>query len=246
MEKRGNGKGRLRRRIALLLCSVCFLAGCTAVSRSTVVSQTEEAVDRAVHASISSSTNINKGFLSYYLEPSVGRRESTKTSSVFLINGVSVVLNVDVASVITAKYYSMDEAVSYPDGFRDVDAFPGEAAEKEGSFLSGSGLIREYRMRIYRVTDMEYGILLQTSNLIMTAECPYGELPDVAYKMMKILRTCRVDEEKVVTAYSQKELINYTKETLDIFRRIYPESGTLQDMLDSGQDEENQTIQEGN
>ena len=217
----------MRKKFWLIIGISFLLAGCS-VTRSNVKELASKQLDDAVTAEICSSVNINKGLISYYLEPSIGRISGNKSNSVFKIDGYEVVLNIDVSSVITTKYYG---GGTNEQDFRDIDAFPNQIDEVTGSFLSGSGIIKDFRYRLYRVSDNEYGILLQTSNLIMVGKTGRGDVLDVIRKMMSILRTCRVDEEKIISTYSKKELINYKKETLDIFQKAYPENGSLQDMI---------------
>ena len=217
----------MRKKFWLIIGISFLLAGCS-VTRSNVKELASKQLDDAVTAEICSSVNINKGLISYYLEPSIGRISGNKSNSVFKIDGYEVVLNIDVSSVITTKYYGVG---TNEQDFRDIDAFPNQIDEVTGSFLSGSGIIKDFRYRLYRVSDNEYGILLQTSNLIMVGKTGRGDVLDVIRKMMSILRTCRVDEEKIISTYSKKELINYKKETLDIFQKTYPENGSLQDMI---------------
>ena len=226
------------KKIVVGIVLVLLLTGCSKVSERFVVNQASIALDDAIVSAISTHTNIDKGFISYYLEPFIGRRDGNASNSVFIIDGEEVVLNVDVPSIITAKYYASD--LSGEGGFRTGDSFPNLVLEKEGSFFSGSGLIREFQCRIYQPTEEKYGILIQTSNVMMYAEVPYAKLSNTIYHMMRILRTVRVDEEKVVTAYSQKEMMNYHKETLEIFQTLYPEDGTLHDMLNDNPDSMNQ------
>ena len=217
----------MRKKFWLIIGISFLLAGCS-VTRSNVKELASKQLDDAVTAEICSSVNINKGLISHYLEPSIGRISGNKSNSVFKIDGYEVVLNIDVSSVITTKYYG---GGTNEQDFRDIDAFPNQIDEVTGSFLSGSGIIKDFRYRLYRVSDNEYGILLQTSNLIMVGKTGRGDVLDVIRKMMSILRTCRVDEEKIISTYSKKELINYKKETLDIFQKTYPENGSLQDMI---------------
>ena len=217
----------MRKKFWLIIGISFLLAGCS-VTRSNVKELASKQLDDAVTAEICSSVNINKGLISYYLEPSIGRISGNKSNSVFKIDGYEVVLNIDVSSVITTKYYGVG---TNEQDFRDIDAFPNQIDEVTGSFLSGSGIIKDFRYRLYRVSDNEYGILLQTSNLIMVGKTGRGDVLDVIRKMMSILRTCRVDEEKIISTYSKKELINYKKETLDIFQKTYPENGSVQDMI---------------
>ena len=221
--------------IVCLLILLVWMGGCAKIPNERMMLEDVKAkLDGAVTSEISSSVNTNKGFISFYLEPSIGRTEANKTNSVFLIDGEHCVLTVDVPAIVTAKYYSSDN----PDlvVMREIDAFPNQIFEKEGTFLSGGGLVREYRCRIYRLDQKNYGVMIQTSNIILVAECPLAKTGNMTASMMRIARTIRCDEEQVVSAYSQKEMINYRKEVLDIFQKIYPENGSLLDMLEDDTD----------
>lgn len=213
----------MKRKILIGMIGLLLLCGCT-VSKNDLTTKMNTLLDDAAVAMISSEVNMNKGLMSYYLQPSIGRRESNATNSVFLISGNEVVLNIDVASIISQKYYG-DQAT-----LRDVDTFSNRIFEKEGVFVSSSDVVRDYRYRLYELTDKQYGILLQTSNLLAVAVVPLGEVYTVSFEMMMLVRGCRIDEEAVASRYSQKELINYQKETLEIFEKIYPENGLLSEM----------------
>lgn len=218
-----NRKQRLLGSLALLLA----LSGCR-VNASNVEKMAEATINEAVITKIAERVNMNKGLISYYLEPSVGRRESNQSNSVFVMYGHEVILNLDVQSIVSRKYYS----TGVDQSLREIEAFENMVYEKEGYFTTATSIVRPYRYRLYRISDTDYGILLQTSNLICLGIIPIGDVPNVTMSMFMLLRTVRVDEEAVCSAYSQKELIHYEKETLDIFEKIYPESGEMSEMYD--------------
>ena len=211
-----------KRIIILLVCFIC-LCGCQ-VSKDNLISDLDKILDDATVASISSKVNMNKGFMSYYLQPSIGRKESNATNSVFTICGNDVIMNIDVSSIVSQKYYASSSDI------RNIGSMGNEIFTKKGVFISSTDLVRDYQYRLFELNDAEYGIILQTSNIIMISVVSLGDVYNVSSEMMTLIRSCRVDEEAVVSAYSQKELINYQKETLEIFDKVYPESGTLLEM----------------
>ena len=199
----------MRKRFLALLVALVVLSGCQ-VSKDTLVENLDAILDEATMTSISSEVNMNKGLMSYYLQPSIGRKESNATNSVFIMNGNDVILNIDVASIVSQKYYASSGEI------RDLGSLGTEIYKKKGVFISSTDLIRDYQYRLFEVADDEYGILLQTSNVIMVAVVPLGDVYNVSSEMMTLIRGCRIDEEAVVAAYSQKELINYQKEILEM------------------------------
>ncbi len=211
------------RRIIFILVFLVCLCGCQ-VSKDSLLTNLDTILDDATVSSISSKVNMNKGLMSYYLQPSIGRKESNATNSVFVINGNDVIMNIDVSSIVSQKYYASSSDI------RAIGTFGNQIYEKKGVFISSTDLVRDYLYRLFEVSSEQYGIILQTSNIIMVAVVPLGDVYNVSSEMMTLIRGCRVDEEAVVSAYSQKEMINYQKETLDIFEKVYPEEGTLLEM----------------
>jgi len=210
--------------LVLLVCLFVF-SGCR-VSNNNIEPLIDQTIDDVILLSLPSSVNMNKKLMSYYLQPGIGKIESTQTNSVFKISGNYVILNIDVASVITKKYYSTGDVSE----LREVDAFKDMIMEKEGSFPTATNIVRNYRFRLYKLTNDRYGILLQTSNLIVVAIVPIGDVINVTTEIFLLVRSCRIDEEAVVNNYSQKEMIDYQKETLDLFEKMYPSEGFLIDM----------------
>ncbi|MCF0111184.1 MAG: hypothetical protein HUJ58_04725 [Erysipelotrichaceae bacterium] len=204
----------------------CMLFGCQ-VDKNNIETLIPHTIEEAITREVPERVNMNKGLISYYLQPSVGRVESNPSASVFLMDGNYVILNIDVTSIVTRKYYNPNS-----EELRDYQAFETVVYEEEGHFTTATDIVRAYRYRLYELEDEQYGMMLQTSNMLCIATAPIGDTISVTSGMFDLLRTVRCDEEAVVAEYSQKELIQYQKETLDIFEKIYPESGTLQEMFD--------------
>ena len=212
--------------LVILMC-LLLLSGCR-VDNKSVLELIDGTIEEAILLSMPKTVNMNKKLLSYYLQPSIGKMESSQTNSVFKMYGNLVILNIDVASVISRKYYTTVQL----NDLRQLDAFENMVFEKEGSFPTATNIVRNYRYRLYQVSNKEYGILLQTSNLMCVALVPIGDVLNVTTDMFLLVRSARIDEEAVVSAYSQKELINYEKETLDLFDKLYPDEGLLIDLND--------------
>ena len=79
------------RRIILILVFLICLCGCQ-VSKDSLLTNLDTILDDATVSSISSKVNMNKGLMSYYLQPSIGRKESNATNSVFVINGTTATI----------------------------------------------------------------------------------------------------------------------------------------------------------
>ena len=217
----------MRKITLVLLVCLFILSGCR-VNRKNIESLITQTIDEAILLSLPASVNMNKKLMSYYLQPSIGKIESTQTNSVFKISSNYVILNIDVAAVISRKYYSTGDATE----LREIDAFSDLVMEKEGSFPTATNIVRNYRYRLYQLSNDRYGILLQTSNLIVVAIVPTGDAINVTTEIFLLVRSCRIDEEAVVENYSQKEMIDYQKETLELFEKMYPTEGLLIDMND--------------
>ena len=91
------------RKIHLVLC-LMLLSGC-ASTQTDLKLRLENSVATMAQAPIDDLADNNKPLYRYYIEPSVGRRDSTQTGNVFLLNGREFIMNLDIASVINTRFY---------------------------------------------------------------------------------------------------------------------------------------------
>ena len=65
----------------------------------------DEVLQKSSKTEIATTKSHVKQYYSYYIQPSIGRRESTEISNVFVLNDDEFVMNLNVSSVIKNEYY---------------------------------------------------------------------------------------------------------------------------------------------
>ena len=76
--------------------------------------------------------------------------------------------------------------------------------------------------------------------------------PNLAAEMVRILRSVKIDEEKIVSAYSGKEIITHHGTTIELFDNIAPVNGFIEELfidqpthIEQGVPEETEVPEEG-
>ena len=71
----------------------------------------------------------------------------------------------------------------------------------------------------------------QNKELQIYAYCYQSDLLQVIRHMFIIAKGIIIEEEKIIDAYSNKEVIDYQKKQLNLFNYVIPSSGYLQELL---------------
>ena len=94
-----------------------------------------------------------------------------------------------------------------------------------------------YRIYVSSVDEEKDYIVMQDNYFLFAATCYKSQTKDMLYDMMKILRTCSIDDEKIVSVYSNvTETVKKTS-IISLFREILPESGYVADYIDDWKDD---------
>lgn len=216
------------KKILILLCVFC-LCGCSA-SNGDLKSRLESRLAQLAHAPIQDLADNIKPLYRYYIEPGIGRRQSTQTSNVFVMNDQEFVMNLDIASVINTRFY---DQVLYNQS-ADPDAWIG----LEGTYLDYNDLVFNYTLSIFSLEDGQYFIDLSMAYVNFYAVTEYAGIINLVTEMMKIGKTVDVSSEKVIATYSSKQSTEYVKEKLDLFEVVIPESGRIEELMGLTPEEE--------
>ena len=163
-------------------------------------------------------TNNDMTFYSYYLPSSMGEEEVDSDSITLKYGDSKIIMNLNVADIINAQYY--DEQYLNDDGFFNEDYL---FYEKE----------KQYIYRLYKY-NKEYVMHLKTSDMNYYGNIKVSDIRDVTSEIFVIAKSTKVNNEEVINAYSNKEIISYQKKQIDLFDTVLPNNGQLSDMLVEG------------
>lgn len=186
----------------------------------------ERAVEEALSQPVAKFRNMNRDLFSYYLPVHMGRRPAGPASAKLISRNQVVMLNVDVINVLNQSYY------------RDIsnplrNALNKEAAffVKEGFMVRNDGVAMPYALSVTQLSDALVFAQVQTDSFIISSFHPPGSSVELLKDMILLARTVRVNQSVVLATYSNREILTFQRESLNIFAQVAPESGTVIDMI---------------
>lgn len=207
----------MKKYLLSVVLSLALISGCGVKQSSQELISTALAMPPVV------GTNHSKGFLKYYLNPDVGLRASTQTSSLLVIDQVEVMMSVKVSNIV-ADYYKEDAS---PLQKQMVSFEEGETIE--GMYLDPQNVQRKYVYNEKNFGD-KIGITLDNGLVSIVALIYPAQKAILIPSMVSVMRSTLVNETLVVAHYSNKEVIEYDTIHRDFFEQEIPESGSLIDM----------------
>lgn len=215
------------KKVLVLLCLLC-LCGC-AQNKADLKNSLKQELSALAQAPIANLADNNKPLYRYYIEPSIGRRQSTQTSNIFVLNNQEFVMNLDIASIINTRFY---ESIMF-----EKKADNSAMISLSGKYLDFNNLEYRYILSVYDFEDGNYFISLSMEYVNFYAYCGYADIEPLVLSMMKIGKTVDVDTEKVISTYSSKQSSDYVKEKLDLFEKIIPDSGRIEELMGANSEE---------
>ena len=205
------------------LILVLFLSSCSEY-RGSVQSRLDQQISACENSAISNPNN-RKTYYSYYLDPSIGRVYSSGTGNVFSLDGVSFVMNLDVAKIINEKYYPLKLDIHEYALGGDV------LAQREGTVRDISGSEIPYRAAILLAKDMEVLVSVECGYMKFDSLCNTNIAPVIAAKMIEIGRSVSVSTTEVLNAYTTLSGIDYAGTPVELFENKAPENGSIEELL---------------
>ena len=209
------------RKITLLLFCLC-LCGCSA--QGSLDGRLQAACTQASALTINVHADNVKDLYSYYVEPGVGRRNSTASSNVFVLDNQEFIMNLNIAEIVNVKLYDQTQSVTLPQGERWLSV-------SEGEFADVQGRTQKYAAGLMAAANGQVMVMVKTLYFTFTGLSNETGAPALAGEMIKIARTATVDEDAVLKAYSSRTKISYVKENLNLFEDDIPENGRLEEMM---------------
>ncbi len=216
--------------ISILLVMMLFLSGCTKMSDD-LSAEISNKINETLSEKASSPT-YNHEYYFYSIEPSVGRIDSTLTSNTFSYNGTKFIMNLNIPNILG-------------NANEDSKLSSSTVYENSGEYIDYNEVSHHYDLYIYEVS---YGKIIQltTDYMVFYSVCSQNEVPSLVEVMLDIAKTIKIDENKIKVDYSDRELITYKREQLELFKNITPENGAVDELFDNNQIiEETETNEDG-
>ena len=142
------------RKITLLLFCLC-LCGCSA--QGGLDSRLQAACMQASTLTINVHADNVKDLYSYYAEPGVGRRSSTASSNVFVLDNQEFIMNLNVAEIVNVKLYDQSESVILPQSEAWISVSEGEFTD-----IQGRTALAKEMIKIARTAEVDEDAVLKT------------------------------------------------------------------------------------
>lgn len=201
--------------LLVLLLSACYSAG-------NLEKEVELAFSELKDQELNLRHSNSKDYYAFYLPSSVVNIESKDTYNVFALNDHKIVMNLDVATIINEKHYtSVTNAKEF-------------IFDEEYLNYSDYNIFNDqyYRLNIYNYNDY-YLLKLNMNDVVMMSCVKLQRVKDVLMNMLIIAYSVEIDEKAVIDKYSAKDVIDYTKEQVNLFEIIVPKDGRLEELINS-------------
>ncbi len=202
------------KKIVILLILLLALTGC----KTTTL---DYGFVEGLSKPVPQSTNHNKAYLSYYVPPHVGLKESGTNYSLLDVEGFDVLMRLSVEHIISENFdydKNEDKEISHHLLFED-----------EASYIDIEDEPKTLHAMIYKLDD-RYAILLDNKEIEMMALVPKTNVSITLETMVNMIKSVWVNKDGVVSDYSSKEISTYESTYSEFFEQTPPETGTLKEM----------------
>ncbi len=203
------------KKLLMMLVVLLILIGCSSVK------SIDDSIKDGLAAPLPITHNHRKQLISYYLPPSVGLKQSNAFSSLLLVRGYDVLMNLNIEHAIS-ETFEYDRDIAF-----NVDIFD---YNYSGTYLNSKNEIRNFDVFLKSLDGSRSAIYIDNDDVRFLSVINKLDLPFVIETLMSVMRSVEVDVPKIVAKYSNKDV----KETITIysefFERIPPETGTLEEM----------------
>lgn len=212
--------------LSLVILLGLSLSGCI-VQANSFNSRMDAALHEAQTQELNQYISHDGLLFDYYLPITIGKKTSTMTSVLMQDQNQLILMTLDVVSIMNSSLEN--QAFTALSNTAELYHYSGTTTNFKGFDLP-------YTVDVKSVDTKRVWLNLKTPTVVLSSILPLASASEIAYDMVRIARSVVVDKQLVVANFSNKEVIQYQKETLDMFTQLAPESGTVMDMIDAGND----------
>lgn len=214
---------RIRNIIGILLI-LLMCCGCSTMQVSNLDAYVDKSVQEALALDVSRYQTNKKSYYSFYLPLSVGRRQTTESSDVLVVNGREIQMSLNASAVVSEKYYNSQATY--------LNTVENDAAVFSKVYQTLNYLNKDmtFSVNLFEI-DRSHYLMVRTMYFYYLCECELYEIPDLLRAILSVARTTSINSQEIINDYSSKEVISYSNEAKSIFAQNVPENGTLEQML---------------
>lgn len=203
------------KRVMMMLFAVVLLVGCSSPK------SIDDSIKDGLAAPLPITHNHRKPLVNYYLPPSVGLKQSNAFSSLFMVRGNDVLMNLNIEHAISEmfEYESMSE--------KNKEIFD---YTYSGTYMNDENNLRHFDIMIKSLSNNRSAMFIDNSDVGFITVVSVYDLPYVIETLITIMRSVNVDTPKVVAQYSNKDVKKAITIYSEFFERVPPETGTLEEM----------------
>lgn len=211
----------------MIVFLMVLLVGCN-VSAESLSDRIEVSINNSIEAKPATIVNHTTKLYQFYLPFHMGKKASNSTSVLLQSNDVDIVMSIDAANIIMQRFYRTSLNSNQ---LREIPTYAKVVFDQSGQYLSSNQVTLNYRLIVSQVDEYLYSIVLQSDAVLLSAVTPLALVETIVFDMMTVAKSTKVNRETVVSMYSNKQIINYQRQTLELFEQIAPESGRVADMI---------------
>lgn len=210
-----------------MIVFLILLAGCT-VSADSLSVRIEGALNDAIEAKTATIVNHTTELYQFYLPFHMGKKASNATSVLLQSSDVEIVMSVDAANIIMQRFYRTSLNANQ---LRKIPTYAQVVFDQSGQFTNSNKVTLNYRLIVSQLEESVYSIVLQSDAVLLSSVVQLPKIESTVFDMMTVAKSAKVNRETIVSMYSNKQIINYQRQTLELFEQIAPESGRVADMI---------------
>lgn len=165
-------------------------------------------------------------YYDYYLPSDTYDDGGNTNSSYFTYHDAKIVMNLNIPYIVNAESFGINEF--YDEGFFKDSLLD---YSKSGSFVKNDSSNGLYQLNIYK-NGSEYLIHLVTNELNFYGLAKDYDVLETVKHLFIIGKSVNVNSQAVVSDYSNKDVIEYVKQQVNLFEYDIPSSGFLSDIVD--------------
>lgn len=165
-------------------------------------------------------------YIQYYLPSDIQEYDCDALSYSFGIGSNEFIMNINVSEIINSKYYS--------DNFLNEDGFFDETKliyNHDGLYENINGESINYFFKVYKYDDC-FVLHMCSREVNIYGRCfNESDVALLASKFYQMAIYSNVENDKIIAAYSSKDVVDYSKNPINLFETNLPLNGKIDDIL---------------